>query len=278
MGTPRSSVTSVDQRPTAGRLAGRLESRWLAETQVQHNKLDSLLRRHAALLAAVHSSRRLAATTLDAWCALHQASRWRAAAAAALHRRVCLARSLQAWAHCRAWGAVAAEACAAADARRQRQMWLQRQGLAALARHARWACSLVRRHHAAHMSAMALHHWRLQAAASRLENKAQLEAAVRHRDRLSCRRALQAWQLGVQRCRQERVVQQRREARWQSVQQYLADHRREREAAAAAAAAAATATAGQQQLGCDAACGGHAALELSSAENSVDPNRWHGCK
>jgi hypothetical protein len=254
----------------------QLERRWAAEVQGRLQQLEALVARHSALLAAVHYSRALVCRWgWQPWRAATQAGRERAAAADVLGSRACLARAVAAWARCRAaaaWRAVAAEACAAAAARRQRQRSLQRQALAALQQHVGWVKHLGRRH-STHLTAAALRHWQRHAAATAQQTRQQLATAARHCEQRRCRQALAAWEAGALRSKQERVVAQRREQRWGTVQQYLAEHRQARAATLQQQFGGSGGDGGGGTNGCWADSGGNS----SSAENSFDPNTIFTC-
>jgi hypothetical protein len=153
---------------------------------------------------------------------------------------------------------VAADAGAVAAARRHRQRALLGRGLAALAQHALCQRSLPCLH-AARLAAGALRCWHAQAAATAVQRRRMEAAAARHASRHTCSSALGAWQQGARRCRQERLVAQRRDARWGVVQQYLSEHQQAKAKAAS-------------KLGGDGGGGGALGCSLSSAENSFDPN------
>ena len=255
-----------------------LERRWAAEAQGRVQQSEALVARHAALLAAVHYSRGVVRRWgWEPWRAAARLARQRATAARLLGDRACLASALAVWALCRtaaAWRAVAADACAVAAARRQRHRSLVRRALAALRQHVNWAKSISQRH-GMHLTAVSFHCWRQYAAAGVEETQQQLGAASRHCEQQRCRQALAAWQAGAVRCKQDRVVAQRREQRWGTVQQYLAEHRQAKAAASSL-----------QQHGGGSGCGSCSILDCwadssgghsSSAENSFDPNAIFAC-
>lgn len=262
----------TDCQAAAQHLA-HLERRWATTAASRQAQLEALLLRTAALAAALHYSRCLAwRWGLAPWRALLQRARDMEAAALALAAKHRMQRALQAWQHCRQaalWQAAAAEACATAAARRQRQRALLTRGMVALAQHASWARGLAHCHNARLVGA-ALGCWRAAAAQAAAEVQQRGAEAAGHWARGACRRALAAWRRGVVRCRQERLVKQRREQRWGAVQQYLAEHRAAKQAAAAACAAAGK---GGGSGGGGSACSVLSLQpSLSSPENSFDPN------
>ena len=247
----------------------QLERRWAAEAQARLQRLEGLVRQHAALLAAVHYSRSVAWRWGWApWRELMAQARQQVAAAEALHRRCRMASALAAWLRCRqaaTWRVLAADACAAAVARQHRHHTLARHALAALQNEVRWAKGLPQQH-TAWVAAAAIRSWRQLAAMARHRTRQQLASAQCHDAARTCRRALEAWRQGAGRCRQERLVERRREQRWGQVQQYLAEHRESK----------------KRQQG---TAGGSAppppppaGSSLSSAENSLDPNTSFGLR
>lgn len=250
--TPRQHGTSPDAAYS------QLERRWTAEAQAHVARLEALLARHSALLAAMHYSRGVAWRWGWApWKSLLQQVRDQTAAGQRLHSRHCLCRALAAWAQAHqvaAWQAVGRDACAMAGARRQRQHALLRCALAVLQRRMAWARCLPQQR-ARRLAVRALRIWRQQATAAKLQLQLLLAAAARHSACRTRRRALAAWQLGAARCRQELVVAARREQRWDTVQRYLQERRQ-------AKAAKQGSGYGDEQL----------LRGQSSGENSFNPN------
>ena len=165
---------------------------------------------------------------------------------------------------------MADEACACAQAARVRQLTLQRHALGALRWHVRWVHALHALH-ATHLAAAAWRSWRQHAAAAAHRARLRDAGAGAHAQRRLQQRALQAWQRGTVVCKRERLVEQRREQRWATVERYLVEHR----AAKAAAGTAGAAGAAWKQPG-GGGGGGRGSTEAtppSSAENSAwDPN------
>ncbi len=263
-----------------------LQQRWEAAESARLALLDAAAARAATLLAVVHFSRSLAVRCGWApWRALMHRAQQQAADADALRRRSLAAATLAAFQRCRhaaVWRAVAAEACAAAQARRLHHEMLQRRSLAALRRHRHWVQTALPALHSARLLAAAWRSWRQLAAAAAQGARLQAARAVAHAHCNLLRRSLHAWQSGAAACSKERLVDQRRQQRWADVQHYLAEHRA---AKSAAAAGGAVPSVGQRQGVCSsggrraaASSGsGQEGTPPSSAENSAwDPNMLPG--
>ena len=269
------------------RVLAALQQRWEAAESARLALLDAAAARAATLLAVVHFSRSLAVRWGWApWRALIHRARQQAAEADALRHRSLAAATLAAFQRCRhaaVWRAVAAEACAAAHARRLHQQALQSRALAALRRHRHWVQTALPALHSARLLAAAWSSWCQLAAAAAQGARLRAARAIAHAHRSLLRRTLRAWQRGATACSKERLVDQRRQQRWVEVERYLAEHRA---AKSAAAAGGAMPSVGQRQGVCSSSVGRRAAesggsgqegTPPSSAENSAwDPNMLPG--
>lgn len=229
-----------------------LERRWAAKARQAAAEAEALYLRAAALAAAVHYSRHVALHWGWApWQALVEQARQRQHTAAVLCAKHAVARvlqSLQAWRRLAAWRQMAAEACATAAARQHHQRRLLQSSLTMLGQHARWVRELPCLH-AASLAGVALRQWRQRAAAAAAQARRHDRLAAAHGDCQAARRTLRTWQLSAK-------LAARREKRWCTVQQYLAEYRAVR--------------GGQDHTGCSG--DGGPASSMSSAENSFDPN------
>lgn len=281
--------THLNQGCMESAAVAALARRWEAAESARLAQLEAVAARAADLLAAVHYSRSLALRCgLAPWRALLHSAQQQAAAAYALRRRSLAAAALAAFQRCRhaaVWRTVMAEACAAAGARRLHQHALLRRGLAALCRHAQWVRTDLPALHAARLRAAAWHSWRQLAAATAQQARLRCARAAAHCHRGLLRRALRAWQRGASACKKERLVEQRRQQRWTTVERYLAEHRAAKSAGAAGGAAEAGAQrhggawSGHRDGDGELLCGGCGpdGTPPSSAENSAwDPNTLFG--
>ena len=267
---------------------GVLKKRVAAIESARLTRLQAAAARTAALLAAIHYSRSLALRCGWApWRALMHRMQQQSAAADALRRRSLAAGALAAFQRCRhvaAWRSVAAEACATAAAWQLHQQTLQRHALAALRNHTQWVQTAVPAMHAARLQAAAWCSWRQLAATAAQQLRLQTAHAAAHFHRNVLRGMLCAWQRGAAACKTERLVEQRRQQRWATVERYLAEHRAAKGASMAVTGAAAQ-PAGQRLGGAWSSSGSSGAGVLlgsgcgpdatppSSAENSAwDPN------
>lgn len=229
-----------------------LERRWATTARQAAAHAEALYLRTAVLAAAVHYSRHIALHWgWVPWRALVEQAKQRQHAAAVLCAQHAVARMLQAvqaWRRLAAWRAVTAEACATAAARHHHQHRLLQSSVAMLAQHARRLRELARLH-PTWLAIASLRHWRQLGAAAAAQARQHSQMAAAHSDRRAAHRVLKAWRL----CSK---LAARREKRWGDVQRYLAEYRAARE--------------GQARAGCSGADG--TASNLSSAENSFDPN------
>ena len=226
---PASTTGDRQTTPPAGPLPSQhpplalLERRWASAEGSRLSTLAAALARASTLASAVHASRAVARRAgWDPWLRLVLRARKLEEAVDALAARHCLARALAAWARCRgagAWRVMAAEACAAAAARLHHQQALLRRGMAALMQHALWARSLLCLH-TAQLAAGSLRCWRNLAAAQAADTRRLVAMAAAHASRRAAAAALAAWQQGARRCRQERLIEKRREQKWDTVQRW----------------------------------------------------------